>query len=288
MRNVNGIRGYLTPAAIVAFATAFVSPAPAEMSPGAGLARRAMSAQTITEVRFVARHNTRRARPIETAPEDPPPVGVTGEALAACDKGIGKSEILSLPGTKGEIKLDQCYRGREQLVCSLAALSLQSKALVQDFARIVEANYPDVANVDSICGMAPENLAAHMEKASTFAARFAELRAEYDRRLTCVARVEQSLQQVSLADMPRSDEILKSINATLEGDIKEVAITRQRLIDLAESMDASKKAIAVIQRIHRSMCFAQPQEQPTNATAQDKPVVAQPAAPAPQVAPMKK
>ncbi len=288
MRDVNGIRRYLTPAAVLAFATTFVSPAPAEISPGAGWARNVMSAQTITEVRFVARRSTRRARPAEPAPEEPQSLGAMGEALSACDKGIGKSEILSLPGTKGEIKLDQCYRGREQLVCSLAALSLQSKALVQDFARIIEANYPDVANVESICSMAPENLAAHMEKASTFAARFRELRNEYDRRLACVAKVEQSLQQVTLADMPRSDEILKSINDALESDIKDVAMTRQRIIDLAESLDASQKAIAVIQRIHRSMCFAQPQEQAANAATPEKSVVAQPATPAPPAAATKK
>lgn len=240
--------------------------------------------------RHAPRHVARQPAPAsaEAVVEEQEPGGATGEALAACEKGLGKPENFSLPGTKGEIKLDRCYRGREQLVCSLSALSLQAKALVQDFAKIIDANYPDVAHVDAICGMAPENLAAHMEKSSTFAVRFRDLRNAYDRRLACVTKVEQSLQQVSLADMPRSDEILKSMNETLETDIKDVGATRQQLIDLAERMDASQKAIAVIQKIHRTMCFAQPTEQPPSAAAQEKPAVSQPAAPALQPASGKK
>jgi hypothetical protein len=88
--------------------------------------------------------------------------------------------------------------------------------------------------------------------------------------------------------MPRSDEILKSMNDTLQGDIKDVAATRQRLLDLAERVDASQKAIADIQKIHRTMCFAQAPEPPTNAAAQEKAATPQPATPAPPLAPLKK
>ncbi len=286
MGSINAKLANLAQAAVIAFAIPI--PASAQLLPVAGLAHQATPDQ-FTSIRYrIPRHIARRTQPDEQISEEPEPGGATGEALAACEKGIGKSENLSLPGTKGEIKLDRCYRGREQLVCSLAALSLQAKALVQDFAKIIEANYPDVGNVDSICSMAPENLAAHMQKASTFATRFRDLRNEYDRRLACVEKVEQSLQQVSLTDMPRSDEILKSMNETLQGDIKDVAATRQRLLGLAERMDSSQKAIAVIQTIHRMMCFAQTPEQPTSAAAQEKPAMSQPPAPAPQFAPTMK
>ncbi len=286
MGSMNG-RWNLAQAAILGFVIA--SPASAEFLPAGNLLAQLATPPQLTSIRYrITRHYARRPQPAEQIAEEPEPSGATGEALATCEKGNGKSENLSLPGTKGEIKLDRCYRGREQLLCSLAALSLQAKALVQDFARIIEANYPDVANVESICSMAPENLAAHMEKSSTFATRFRELRDEYDRRLACVAKVEQSLQQVSLADMPRSDEILKSMNDTLQGDIKDVASTRQRLLDLAERMDASQKAIAVIQKVHRTMCFAQAPEQSTNAAAPENPAIPQPPPPAPQLPPMKK
>ncbi|MEK8091887.1 hypothetical protein WOC76_05025 [Methylocystis sp. IM3] len=289
MANLTAKLANLAQAAVVAFSVPVVSPASAQLFRGPRLAQQATPDQFVTSVRYrPARHFVRRVLPAEQSSEAPEPGGATGEALAACEKGIGKSEDLSLPGTKGEIKLDRCYRGREQLVCSLAALSLQAKALVQDFSKIIEANYPDVANVDSICRMAPENLAAHMQKASTFSTRFRDLKNEYDRRLACVEKVEQSLQQVSLADMPRSDEILKSVNETLQGDIKDVAATRQVLLDLAERMDSSQKAIAVIQKLYRTMCFAQTPEQPISAAVQEKPPIMQPAAPAPQFTPTKK
>ncbi len=289
MGGINAKLTNLAQAAVVAFAIPIISPASAGLLPGPGQTQQATPDQFITSIRYrVPRHFARRPQPAEQISEEPEPGGATGEALAACEKGIGKSENLSLPGTKGEIKLDRCYQGREQLVCSLATLSLQAKALVQDFAKIVEANYPDVANLDSICRMAPENLAAHMEKVSTFAARFRDLRNEYDRRLACVEKVEQSLQQVSLADMPRSDEILKSMNETLQGDMKDVGTIRQRLLDLAERMDSSQRAIAVIQKIHRTMCFAQTPDQPTSAMAQEKPATSLPAMPAPQFTPTMK
>jgi hypothetical protein len=280
-------------AAIVAFSITIASPAAAEMLPIANFARQTtvdapVDGRVYLVARRASRHFARRAPPTQEISQEQEPGGATGEALAACEKGNGKSESLSLPGTKGEIKLDLCYRGREQLVCSLSALSLQAKALVQDFAKVIDANYPDVANVESVCGMAPEDLAAHMEKASTFATRFRDLRNEYDRRLACVGKVEQSLQQVSLADMPRSDEILKSMNETLQGDMKDVASTRQRLLDLAERMDASQKAIAVIQKIHRAMCITQTADQPASAAVLESPAIPQPAAPAPHIVPTKK
>src|SRR5262249_44554077 len=39
-------------------------------------------------------------------------------ALAACDQAAEGYEPDSLPGAKGEIKIDQCYKGRDHLVCS--------------------------------------------------------------------------------------------------------------------------------------------------------------------------
>src|SRR5437763_1751965 len=43
-------------------------------------------------------------------------------ALAACDKAAEGYEPTSLPGAKREIKLDQCYRGRDHLVCTFSAI----------------------------------------------------------------------------------------------------------------------------------------------------------------------
>src|ERR1700730_2301969 len=48
-----------------------------------------------------------------------PTGGALGTARASCDKGAEIPEALTLPGARGEVKLDRCYRGRDQLVCSL-------------------------------------------------------------------------------------------------------------------------------------------------------------------------
>jgi hypothetical protein len=48
--------------------------------------------------------------------------GALGTALAACEKESENSEALTLPGARGEVKLDRCYRGRDHLVCSFNAL----------------------------------------------------------------------------------------------------------------------------------------------------------------------
>lgn len=230
-----------------------------------------------------ARLFTRRHRTIdrsattpaeESSRDETTPSGAVAAALAPCDKGSAKPESLTLPGAKGEVKLDRCYRGRDQLICGLNALSIEAKALIEDFTKITDANYPNLSNVEAICAITPEDLSTHLQKASTFGARFSELKSEYDRRINCAAKVEQSLRDVNLVDMPRSDDLLKSINETLQSDMRDVAAARQRISDLAEKMDASQKAMVVVQKIHRSMCLSTSGEKPTSA-AQEKPVSGQ-------------
>src|SRR5438270_8862933 len=60
---------------------------------------------------------TPAALPI-TAPSQP-----LGERLASCDQAAGNSsESLVLPGQRGEVRLDRCFRGRDHLVCSFNVL----------------------------------------------------------------------------------------------------------------------------------------------------------------------
>src|SRR5262249_42875408 len=58
--------------------------------------------------------------------------GSLARELGSCDKGTERSEAFRLPGPKGEIKLDRCYRGRDHLVCSFHALLREAKALFDD------------------------------------------------------------------------------------------------------------------------------------------------------------
>ncbi|MGJ0532018.1 hypothetical protein [Methylocystis sp.] len=182
--------------------------------------------------------------------------GALAAALAACEKDSNETPSLTLPGAKGAIRLDSCYRGREQFVCTLNTLLDEAKKLNSEFGNIVEAKYPAVNSVDAICRIRPDALSADLTKAGTFAARFKDLRTEYDRRINCAMKVEQNLKQVNLSDMPHSADILKSMNDTLEADLKDVAATRQQIFDLNEKMQASQKAIVTIEKLRPTMCLS--------------------------------
>ena len=212
-------------------------------------------------------HGVRRSedRIQEEAPEDvnpPSEGGALATALAACEQASNRTESLTLPGAKGSVKLDGCYRGRDQFVCSLNTLMEEAKRLNSEFGHIIEAKYPSVGSVDAICRIMPDALSADLTKAGTFAARFKDLKTEYDRRISCALKIEQNLKQVTLADMPRSADLLKSVNDTLESDLKDVAATRQHIFDLNEKMQASQKAIVTIERLRPAICLSTPIPRP--------------------------
>ena len=79
-----------------------------------------------------------------------------GKALSSCDK-VQPDEFV-LPGLKGEIKLDRCYRGREHFVCRYDALLTEGKSLIEEFTRIVDEHYQDVGNVEGVCKISWDTL----------------------------------------------------------------------------------------------------------------------------------
>jgi hypothetical protein len=184
-----------------------------------------------------------------------PTGGALGTALASCDKGSESSESLILPGPKGEVKLDRCYRGRDHLVCSFNALLTEAKSLIEDYGKIVEARYPDVSNVDGVCSMKPDNLTTDLQQATDFANRFRALKAEYSVRTNCASKIGQSLKDVTLRDMAQAPEILKSMIDSIEGDVKGIAVAQAKVVELAEKIDSSQKAITTIRMVHRTMCL---------------------------------
>jgi hypothetical protein len=187
-----------------------------------------------------------------------PATGALATALAACDKEEDPDQ-LALPGAKGEVKLDRCYRGRDHMVCSLNALLKEAKSLIDDYGRIVEARYPEVGNVDGVCGIKPDNLATDLQNAADFTTRFKVLKAEYDSRINCANKVGQSLRDVTLPDMAQAPGILKSMIDSIEGDVKGVSVVQARVIELADKIDASQRAMATIRKIHRTMCLKEQQ-----------------------------
>jgi hypothetical protein len=79
-----------------------------------------------------------------------------GQALAACNQDAAVQETFTLPGLKGEVTLDRCYKGRAHLICVFTALSTEAKSLTDSYRKIVDANYPELNSVDGVCQVNPE------------------------------------------------------------------------------------------------------------------------------------
>ncbi len=178
-----------------------------------------------------------------------------GKALASCEPKADASE-LSLPATRGEIKLDRCYRGRDHVVCQFNALMAEANSLLENYRKVIDANYPEVHDVGGICTIKADVLANDLQNATDFGNRFKAFKAEYEARSACVKRIEQSLTQVAFPDMTQGPNLVKSMTDAIDGDVKGVSEVEGRLAGLADKMALSHKAMATLQKIHRAMCMA--------------------------------
>ena len=177
-----------------------------------------------------------------------------GSELASCDKLSDGFEPIALPGARGDVKLDRCYRGRDHLVCSFSALLTEARSLLDNYKRITDVNYPDLGNLDAVCGIQSSTLATDMESASDFSARFKSLKVQYEARVSCAGSVQQSFRSVTLSDMAQAPDLLKSMIDTIEADMKGISDTQAQAAGLAEKIDAAQKAMATIRKVHRTMC----------------------------------
>jgi len=182
------------------------------------------------------------------------PNSALGSTLASCDKLSDGSEPVGLPGARGEITLDRCYRGRDHLICSFNALLTEARSLLENYKQITEANYPEFVNLEAICRIPSSTLAMDLERATEFNARFKALALQYQARVSCVRSVQQSFKNVTLSDMTQAPDLLKSMMETIEGDIKGASDVQIQAAGLAEKIDGSRKAMITIQKVHRTMC----------------------------------
>lgn len=192
----------------------------------------------------------------------PPPPGTTAatdfwhrplaQALQECN--AKPSVPIKLPGAKGAIELNRCYRGREHLSCMVAALLGEANSIKQDYADIVAADYPDLKTLDSICQLSPEKLVEHNKALQTFRDRWALLRKEYAARLDCTNTVEDALRNLSLADMSYGADLVKSMVESLRNELTQVAMAQKDVLNLDDKMNAAQKAIENIQQIRGGVC----------------------------------
>jgi hypothetical protein len=177
-----------------------------------------------------------------------------GQALVACNQEADQGPF-TLPGLKGEVTLDRCYKGRAHLICVFTTLSTEAKSLTDSYRKIVEANYPELNTVDGVCKLSPETLASHIAGSEDFAKRFKELKSQYGAATNCAGNVEQAFKNVTLADMTQAPEVLKSMIASIEGDVANVSKVNEQISNLAEKMDQSNKAMKTVTKIYHAMCL---------------------------------
>ena len=176
-----------------------------------------------------------------------------GQALAACDAQQEETQY-GLPGLKGEIKLDRCYRGRKHLACRIDVVLGEGKSLTDEYTRIVDAKYQDVTNLADICKIDLDALIKDAGGATEFAKRFASARSEYDVRTACATKVKAAIGDVTLPELVQAPEVLKSMMDAIEAEITRVSTAHKQVADLAAKVEASYKSILVLQKIHRAMC----------------------------------
>ena len=192
--------------------------------------------------------------PAITAASTIEPTSPLGQALASCDRDTAVQETFALPGLKGEVTLDRCYKGHDHLICVFDALITEAKSLTDSYSPIVDAKYPDFNSVESICQIKPDALTSHMAGADDFAKRFAGLKSRYEFASKCAINVKQAFRDVVLSDMTQPPEILKSMTESIESDVARVSDVESQTVDLAAKIEAAKKAMKTLEKIHHAMC----------------------------------
>ena len=184
----------------------------------------------------------------------PDKASALGQAIAACNQDAEK-EPFTLPGPKGEVTLDRCYKGRAHLICVFTTLSTEAKSLAGTYSKIVDAKYPDLNTVDGVCQVSQQTLATDITGSEDFAKRFKELKSQYAATTNCTGNVEQAFKDVTLTDMTQPPELLKSMIASIDGTGADMSKADKQISELTEKMEASNKAMKTVTKIYHAMCM---------------------------------
>ena len=176
------------------------------------------------------------------------------QALAACNQNAEK-ETFTLPGLKGEVTLDHCYKGRAHLICVFTALSTEAQSLTGTYTKIVDVKYPDLNTVDGVCQVSAQTLAADITGSEVFAKRFKELKSQYEATTKCAGNVEQAFKDASFVDMTQAPEVLKSMIASIDGDIAKTSKVYEQVSDLSAKIEVANKAMKTVTKLHHAMCM---------------------------------
>ncbi len=175
---------------------------------------------------------------------------------ASCDQQFSRADLI-LPGPKGPIKLDSCYRGREHFICSVKAIIAESQKLRADYDRIVQVNYPTFKTLDPVCRLSSEAVSGDLKAVNDFFPRFRAVKSAFDRQANCAVSMGRTIKEINLSTMANGADIAKSMMDAIDGDMKDVADERQGSADLSENIEAARRSLEAIEKLHAAMCPAQ-------------------------------
>ena len=214
---------------------------------------------------------TAGAQPATQTPQTPqgkrlrqsPAVRPTGAApvesdtpTATCDQQFSRTDLI-LPGPKGPIKLDSCYRGREHFICSVNSIIAESQKLRADYDRIVQMNYPTFKTLDPVCRLSTEAVSGDLKAVNDFFPRFRAIKSAFDRQANCAVSMGRTIKEINLSTMANGADIAKSMMDAIDGDMKNVADERQSSAELSDNIESARRSLEAIEKLHAAMCPAQ-------------------------------
>jgi hypothetical protein len=206
----------------------------------------AQEGQKVKRLRQSAAARTKEAAPLES-----------GTPTASCDQQFPRTELV-LPGPKGAIKLDSCYRGRDHFICNVNAIMAESQKLKSDYDKIVQMNYPNFKTIDTVCGLSShEAVTTDIKLVNDFFPRFRAVKSAFDRQADCAVSMERTIKEINLSTMKNGPDIAKSMMEAIQVDMKDVADERQHSAELSENVEAARKSLEAIEKLHATMCPAQ-------------------------------
>ncbi len=174
---------------------------------------------------------------------------------ASCDQQFAKTDLV-LPGPKGPIKLDGCYRGREHFICSVNAIIAESQKLRSEYDKIVQMNYPSFKTIEPVCRLSSESVATDIKLVEDFFPRFRAVKSAFDRQANCAVSMGRTIKELNLSTMANGADIAKSMMEAIDGDMKHVPDERQTSAELSETIEAARKSLDAIEKLHAAMCPA--------------------------------
>jgi hypothetical protein len=181
--------------------------------------------------------------------------GEAGSPTASCDQEFSRTDLI-LPGPKGPIKLDSCYRGREHFICSVNAIIAESQKLRADYDRIVQMNYPTFKTLEPVCRLSSDAVSGDLKAVNDFFPRFRAIKSAFDRQANCAVTMGRTFKEINLSTMANGADITKSMMDAIDGDMKNVADERQGSAELSENIESARKSLEAIEKLHAAMCPA--------------------------------